>query len=124
MCLTALSMLSLQQWKNTCNLKYIIIEKIKSRFYNLLFFIYVLVYEKENNCAYITKNITKIQDVFVLTNGKTEINAKVIIKCADYAGKELVLPTRTITLDDKGCCEVTGIEAKRLLTIPGYELSK
>ena len=46
---------------------------------------------------------------------------KIIIKCADYAGKSIVLPTRTIQLDEKGCCEVTGIEAKRLLTIPGYE---
>jgi hypothetical protein len=51
-------------------------------------------------------------------------DAKVIIKCDAYAGKELVLPTRTITLDEKGCCEVTGIEAKRLLSLPGYELSK
>jgi hypothetical protein len=51
-------------------------------------------------------------------------DAKVIIKCEAYAGKELVLPTRTITLDEKGCCEVTGIEAKRLLSLPGYELSK
>ena len=49
---------------------------------------------------------------------------KIVIKCAAYAGKELVLPTRTITLDEKGCCEVTGIEAKRLLSLPGYELSK
>lgn len=46
---------------------------------------------------------------------------KIIIKCAVYAGKSIVLPTRTISLDEKGCCEVTGIEAKRLLTIPGYE---
>lgn len=46
---------------------------------------------------------------------------KIIIKCAAYAGKSIVLPTRTIQLDEKGCCEVTGIEAKRLLTIPGYE---
>ena len=46
---------------------------------------------------------------------------KIIIKCAAYAGKSIVLPTRTISLDEKGCCEVTGIEAKRLLTIPGYE---
>lgn len=51
-------------------------------------------------------------------------DAKVVIKCDAYAGKELVLPTRTITLDEKGCCEVTGIEAKRLLSLPGYELSK
>ena len=51
-------------------------------------------------------------------------DAKVIIKCEACAGKELVLPTRTITLDEKGCCEVTGIEAKRLLSLPGYELSK
>ena len=46
---------------------------------------------------------------------------KIIIKCAAYAGKSIVLPTRTISLDENGCCEVTGIEAKRLLTIPGYE---
>ena len=51
-------------------------------------------------------------------------NAKVVIKCAAYAGKSIVLPTRTIQLDEKGCCEVSGIEAKRLLSIPGYELSK
>ena len=51
-------------------------------------------------------------------------NTKVIIKCAAYAGKSIVLPTRTIQLDEKGCCEVSGIEAKRLLSIPGYELSK
>ena len=51
-------------------------------------------------------------------------DAKVIIKCAAYAGKSIVLPTRTIQLDEKGCCEVSGIEAKRLLSIPGYELSK
>lgn len=46
---------------------------------------------------------------------------KIIIVCAAYAGKSIVLPTRTIQLDEKGCCEVTGIEAKRLLSIPGYE---
>ena len=46
---------------------------------------------------------------------------KIVIVCAAYAGKSVVLPTRTIQLDEKGCCEVTGIEAKRLLTIPGYE---
>ena len=51
-------------------------------------------------------------------------DAKVIIKCEACAGKELVLPTRTKTLDEKGCCELTGIEAKRLLSLPGYELSK
>ena len=51
-------------------------------------------------------------------------NAKVVIKCAAYAGKSIVLPTRTIQLDEKGCCEVSGSEAKRLLSIPGYELSK
>ena len=46
---------------------------------------------------------------------------KIVIVCAAYAGKSVVLPTRTIQLDEKGCCEVTGEEAKRLLTIPGYE---
>ena len=46
---------------------------------------------------------------------------KIVICCAAYAGKSIVLPTRTIQLDEKGCCEVTGEEAKRLLTIPGYE---
>ena len=50
--------------------------------------------------------------------------SKVIIKCVGYEGKEIVLPTRTIKLDEKGCCEVTGEEAKRLLSIPGYELAK
>ena len=49
---------------------------------------------------------------------------KIIIKCAAYAGKSIILPTRTIELDEKGCCEVTGIEARRLLSIPGYERTK
>ena len=49
---------------------------------------------------------------------------KIIIKCEKYAGKSIILPTRTIELDDNGKCEVTGLEAKRLLSIPGYELSK
>ena len=49
---------------------------------------------------------------------------KVIIKCKNYAGMSIILPTRTIELDEKGCCEVTGEEAERLLTIPGYELAK
>lgn len=48
---------------------------------------------------------------------------KVVIRCAAYAGKSIILPTRTIELDEKGNCEVTGLEAKRLLTIPGYELA-
>ena len=50
--------------------------------------------------------------------------SSVIIKCAGYENKEISLPTRTIKLDEKGCCEVTKEEAERLLTIPGYELSK
>ena len=49
---------------------------------------------------------------------------KVLIKCENYAGMSIILPTRTIELDEKGCCEVTGEEAERLLTIPGYELAK
>ena len=48
---------------------------------------------------------------------------KVVIRCAAYAGKSIILPTRTIELDENGDCEVTGLEAKRLLTIPGYELA-
>lgn len=51
-------------------------------------------------------------------------NEKVIIKCIALAGKELSLPTRYVVFDDKGNCEVTGAEANRLLTIPGYELAK
>ena len=51
-------------------------------------------------------------------------NEKVIIKCAAYAGKSIILPTRIVDLDENGKCEVTGIEANRLLTIPGYELAK
>ena len=52
------------------------------------------------------------------------IKGNVVIKCVAYAGKSIVLPTRTISLDEKGCCEVTDEEATRLLTIPGYELAK
>lgn len=51
-------------------------------------------------------------------------NDKVVIKCEKYAGKSVSLPTRVIQLDETGKCEVTGSEAKRLLTIPGYELVK
>ena len=51
-------------------------------------------------------------------------NEKVVIKCIALAGKELSLPTRMVEFDDKGKCEVTGAEANRLLTIPGYELAK
>lgn len=51
-------------------------------------------------------------------------NEKVVIKCLFLAGKKLSLPTRSVEFDDKGTCEVTGAEANRLLTIPGYELAK
>ena len=51
-------------------------------------------------------------------------NEKVVIKCVSLAGKELSLPTRSVEFDETGKCEVTGVEANRLLTIPGYELSK
>ena len=73
----------------------------------------------------LSKKAEKVEKAEKPTKEKSIVdNAKIIIKCEAYAGKELVLPTRTITLDEKGCCEVTGIEAKRLLTLPGYELSK
>ena len=51
-------------------------------------------------------------------------NEKVIIKYEGLAGKKLSLPTRTVEFDENGKCEVTGAEANRLLTIPGYELAK
>lgn len=51
-------------------------------------------------------------------------NDKVVIKCLSLAGKKLSLPTRTVDFDENGKCEVTGAEANRLLTIPGYELVK
>ncbi len=51
-------------------------------------------------------------------------NEKVVIKHIALAGKKLSLPTRMVEFDDKGKCEVTGAEANRLLTIPGYELAK
>lgn len=51
-------------------------------------------------------------------------NDKVIIKCESLAGKKLSLPTRYVDFDENGKCEVTGTEANRLLTIPGYELAK
>ena len=51
-------------------------------------------------------------------------NEKVVIKCVSLAGKKLSLPTRLVDFDENGKCEVTGAEANRLLTIPGYELAK
>ena len=74
------------------------------------------VQESEKNDKPDTENDEKPADEKPIDD-----DAKIIIKCAAYAGKSIVLPTRTIQLDEKGCCEVTGIEAKRLLTIPGYE---
>lgn len=51
-------------------------------------------------------------------------NDKVIVKCDSLAGKKMSMPTRTVEFDENGKCEVTGTEANRLLTIPGYELAK
>ena len=51
-------------------------------------------------------------------------NEKVVIKCNALAGKKLSLPTRSVEFDENGKCEVTGAEANRLLSIPGYELAK
>ena len=62
-----------------------------------------------------------------VTNKKPKVfseNDKVIIKYEGLAGKKLSLPTRTVEFDENGKCEVTGTEANRLLTIPGYELAK
>ena len=61
------------------------------------------------------------------TNKKPKVfgeNEKVVIKHEGLAGKKLSLPTRIVEFDENGKCEVTGIEANRLLTIPGYELAK
>lgn len=55
---------------------------------------------------------------------KFKDDEKVIIKYEGLAGKKLSLPTRMVEFDDKGNCEVTGAEANRLLTIPGYKLAK
>ena len=55
---------------------------------------------------------------------KVDGNGKYVIKCEALAGKKLSLPTRMVEFDENGKCEVTGEEANRLLTIPGYELSK
>ena len=76
----------------------------------------------ENNSVVVEeKSAEKPEETKPAEEKPIEDDDKVIIKCAAYAGKSIVLPTRTISLDEKGCCEVTGIEAKRLLTIPGYE---
>ena len=68
-----------------------------------------------------TENNSVVADEKPVEEKPIDDDEKIVIKCAAYAGKSIVLPTRTIQLDEKGCCEVTGIEAKRLLTIPGYE---
>jgi hypothetical protein len=76
----------------------------------------------ENNSVVANeKPVEKPEETKPAEEKPIEDDDKVIIKCTAYAGKSIVLPTRTISLDEKGCCEVTGIEAKRLLTIPGYE---
>ena len=51
-------------------------------------------------------------------------NDEVVLKCVKYANMSIILPTRTVELDEKGTFKATGIEANRLLTIPGYELAK
>ena len=75
----------------------------------------------ENNSVVVDETPAETPETKPVEEKPIEDDDKVIIKCAAYAGKSIVLPTRTISLDEKGCCEVTGIEAKRLLTIPGYE---
>ena len=51
-------------------------------------------------------------------------SGNVLVFNKSLINKSVVLPTRTITFNDKGLCEVTEVEAKRLLTIPGYSLKK
>ena len=85
--------------------------------------------EQTENKVTENNSVTESKPVETKTDKKAEEKPikdddKIIICCAAYAGKSISLPTRIIQLDEKGCCEVTGIEAKRLLTIPGYELSK
>ena len=51
-------------------------------------------------------------------------SGNVLVFNESLINKSVVLPTRTIVFNDKGLCEVTEVEAKRLLTIPGYSLKK
>lgn len=51
-------------------------------------------------------------------------SGNVLVFNKSLINKSVVLPTRTITFNDKGLCEVTEVEAKRLLSIPGYSLKK
>lgn len=51
-------------------------------------------------------------------------SGSVLVFNKSLINKSVVLPTRTITFNDKGLCEVTEVEAKRLLSIPGYSLKK
>ena len=60
----------------------------------------------------------------VTENKPKTLGKTVTIKCEGLAGKKLTLATRTVDFDENGKCEVTGEEAERLLTIPGYELAK
>ncbi|MCR5436141.1 MAG: hypothetical protein K6E97_03645 [Treponema sp.] len=60
----------------------------------------------------------------VTENKPKTLGKSVVIKCEGLAGRKLSLPTRTVDFDADGKCEVTGEEAERLLSIPGYELVK
>lgn len=80
---------------------------------------------------------TKVEEVTPVENAeetstKTDKKAKkfgddddVKIKCLSLAGKSVVTtdPTKPILFDEKGIGTVKGIVAKKLITIPGYELA-
>lgn len=80
---------------------------------------------------------TKIEETPVTnteetSTNKTEKKAKkfgddddVKIKCLSLAGKSVVTtdPKNPVSFDEKGIGTVKGIVAKKLITIPGYELA-
>lgn len=55
---------------------------------------------------------------------KKTISDTEMVKIKYIANKTIITLTGKITFDEKGIAEVSGKEAKRLLTIPGYALAK
>ena len=90
------------------------------------------IVEEKNSAVETNTPVTEVQEEKKepekkVTNKKPKEfseNDKVIIKYEGLAGKKLSLPTRIVEFDENGKCEVTGAEANRLLSIPGYELAK
>lgn len=85
------------------------------------------VVKEEKKEEVTTETVNTEEKKEVVTESKIEKNfnnSKMKIKCESLKGKSVVSLSGTIAFDEKGIAEVEGVEAKRLLTIPGYELVK